>query len=228
MRKQLIYPLLSENIGINEDKPIHKTIVFIDIVKSSSKWLNKPEEMIKMIEDFTSIIDAKLNIYDGLTIKTIGDAFMFAFDSLEDAIKFAIDVQQYLIENPYEISGENLSLRIGICLGKVYEATSVIQNQNMKDYLGNTVNTASRVESKVCEEGDVAFTFLEEDKIDKKDIDLLLNDYETEVISFTNKGNEPKRSGRLLTNIQKHKVENIDELKGIGEIDVYKIQIYEE
>ncbi|MFW6281285.1 MAG: adenylate/guanylate cyclase domain-containing protein [bacterium] len=225
MRRQLIAPLLRESIGINEDKPVHKTIVFSDIVKSSSKWRDNPKEMIEVIENFTSVVDAKLNIYDGLTIKTIGDAFMFAFDSLKEAIHFAIDIQEYLLENPYEISGEKLLLRIGICAGDVYEATSVIQNENLKDYLGNTVNTASRIESKVCEEGDVAFTYLHEDEIDKEDIDTIIGEYETEVVSFTNDGNEIKRSGRLLTNIQRHKYEDVDELKGIDEIDVYKIQM---
>lgn len=217
--------LLKEDINIFENKNVEKAIVFSDIVKSASKWLNNPDEMIQVIEDLTDDIDSSLEKYDGLIIKSIGDAFMFAFNELDAAIRFSIELQEHLKENPYEIEGSTLDLRIGICYGNVYEATTTIQNQNMKDYLGNTVNTASRIESKVCEEGDVAFSFIGKTELNLTTVEDIFDKYDVEMISFTNEENEIHRSGRLINNIQRHTYKDTDELKGIGEIDVFKINI---
>ena len=74
------------------------------------------------------------------------------------------------------------------------------------------------------DEGDIAFGSLSND-IKKGEIDELLSEYKVEVISFNNKGDEVKRSSRLITEVQRQTYKNIKELKGVEKIDVYKVKI---
>lgn len=215
---------LNENIDIKK-KLINKTIVFSDIVKSSEKWLSSPDNMIDILENFSKKIDKYLEGTNGFIVKSIGDAYMFSFDSLYNAINFSIQLQKYLKENPYKIKNEAIDVRIGICSGQVYEAETEIQKNKLKDYLGNTVNTASRIESKVCENGDVAFSYMDDDEVNLDKINDLLEKYDVDVVSFTNTGDEILRSGRLIDNIQRYYYKNVDDLKGVDELNVYKIKI---
>jgi len=216
---------LTEKIEI-KDKPKEITILFMDLVKSSKKWTKNEKEMLTVLKDISILFDKFVNEYNGLIIKSIGDAYMIKFNNLVDSIEFSIFIQEYLNNNPIKVNNEKIIFRIGICQGEVYEITQDIQNFKLVDYLGNTVNTASRIESKVCDDGGVAFatTLNKKYKIDKK-IDKILKPYKVELITFSNKGEEHKRSYRILTDIQKHTFKHIDELKDIDNISVYKVKI---
>jgi len=216
---------VTESINIHENKTIDVAILFTDMVGSSKLWKESTSEMIIAIEEQSKLVDKISKKYNGLVCKTIGDAFMVSFKKLEDSIQCGIEIQKSLKSNPIKItSKKDTELRIGICFGPVYESTVHIQNVNMKDYFGNTVNTASRVESGVSEAGEVAFaiTSINADQIN---LDLLLKDYKVELISFTNKGDEVKRSNRTLSDLHRHIYKNIKELKGIDKIDVFKIKL---
>ena len=65
-------------------------------------------------------------------------------DSLFNAVKFSKEV--ILAEKAY-------NLRVGVCQGNMDQKTYRIQKVDLKDFFGNAVNTASRMESKVCEVG---------------------------------------------------------------------------
>jgi class 3 adenylate cyclase len=212
---------LNEKIYLKE-KTKKVCILFLDLVKSSDKWTNNEKEMLSVLKTISAMFDKQVDKYNGMIIKSIGDAYMIKFNTLKDGLEFALFIQNNLKENPIKIKKDNISIRIGMCYGDVYEITQDIQNYKLYDYLGNTVNTAARIESKVCEDGEIAFASTEELS---KDIEELLKDYKKELISFTNKGDEHKRSYRILNDIQKHIYKNIEELKGVDEIDVYKIKM---
>ena len=94
----------------------------------------------------------------------------------KQAIKCAEEIQEDLVENPLVINKSKIILRIGICQGPVMESKIKIQGKELIDYLGNTVNTASRMESKVSKEGGFAFASLsKEDEY----LDELLRDYKS-------------------------------------------------
>jgi len=179
--------------------------------------------MLSVLSDVSELFDTFVNDYNGLVVKSIGDAYMIKFDTLYDSVDFALHIQKELKDNPIKFKKKDIQFRIGICEGNVYEIEQDIQNFKLLDYLGNSVNSAARIESKVCEEGDIAFANMLNKK-DKK-LDELLSDYKVDMITFNNSGNEQKRSFRILSDIQKHIFKNVKELKGIDEIEVYKISI---
>ena len=128
-------------------------MVFTDVVGSSKLWSDDPQTMAIQLEAHHKLIDEISDKYSGWIVKTIGDAFMVYFepsrDSLVNALKFSKEV--ILMEKKY-------NLRVGVCLGNMEQKTYRIQNVDLKDFFGNAVNTASRMESKVSEAGGIAFT----------------------------------------------------------------------
>jgi class 3 adenylate cyclase len=135
-------------------------MLFTDVVGSSKMWSDDPQTMSIQLDKHFKIMDNLARKYGGFVVKTIGDAFMVYFPknekSLENAVDFAVEV----------IKIEELPLRIGICSGNMTAKKCRIQNVELVDFFGDVVNTASRMESKVAEQGGIAFTSV--DNIDNQ------------------------------------------------------------
>jgi class 3 adenylate cyclase len=83
--------------------------------------------------------------------------------TLRRAVEFAVAVQEDLRQNPILVGnqGDRIRIRIGIAYGAVYYRSSFIQrNIRVVDVFGNTVNTASRAESKVSQPDGFAFAIV--------------------------------------------------------------------
>lgn len=211
---------------INEDKKhgmsvVEKTILFTDVKDSSKHWAKDEERMFNVLQEHEKQIEKLSKQYKGEIIKSIGDAFMLSFNKIKDAIDFAIDLQKDLKNNPIKVGNKNLQLRIGICGGKMFKKSSKRQDKSMVDYFGNIVNLASRLESIVCDVGDVAFGYI--GKVE----DLKLDDYTVDVIDFKEncKIDSRKRSQRLLTDVHNYMCKNISQLKGVPSITAYKVKL---
>lgn len=210
-----------ENVE-GKNKP--KTIVFTDVVQSSKLWSDDPITMDKQLSEHFKLVDGIAKKYNGFVVKTIGDAFMVYFESNEsilDAIKFSIMV----------LKKEKLNLRVGISSGDMEERTYNIQNSNLRDFFGNTVNSASRLESKVSQPGGFAFAYESiSDELSEK-VKKLIDNFKYEKIEFSSncEGDKEeiqgKRSGRLLYDIQISKCTEIQKLKGIKELTAYSVKV---
>lgn len=140
-----------DELKVNTNLP---TMVFTDVEGSSKMWSDDPVKMMNQLEGHHSLVELTSEKYQGWIVKTIGDAFMVYFEpgpnSLLNALKFSKDL--LLNEKRY-------NLRVGICQGPMEEKTYRIQKVDLRDFYGNAVNVASRMESKVSEKaGTIAFS----------------------------------------------------------------------
>ena len=132
-----------------------KAIVMMDVCGSSKLWRRHPAKMSAHLDALFAHVQRRVKASDGVLVKTIGDAFMVAFDTLTTAVCFAVDFQ---ISWRQTVQGKLLRMRVGVAEGPVLIKSWPVQGcHGMVDYFGSTVNIASRLESHVSEQGGVAF-----------------------------------------------------------------------
>jgi class 3 adenylate cyclase len=135
------------------DKFPEATVLFADIVGfteiSSSV---PPEELVRMMNVIFSAFDRLTEKHGLEKIKTIGDAYMAVggvpvpdASHAEAAAEMALDMTE-LMERFATERGMPLSLRIGVNTGPVV-AGIIGEKKFIYDLWGDTVNTASRMES---------------------------------------------------------------------------------
>jgi adenylate cyclase len=129
------------------------SVLFADIegFTSLSRRMN-PHELVALLNRIFSMFDALAQALGLEKIKTIGDAYMVGAglphatpDHAERCFNMALGMMRILDEENAGID-EKLRLRIGIASGPVV-AGVIGQNKFIYDLWGDTVNTASRMES---------------------------------------------------------------------------------
>ncbi len=175
-------------------------IVFTDVKSSSKLWGTYPDEMLAALKKHEAIIVKYINKTDGFLVKTIGDAFMIKFGNLMNAIKFTIATQQHFKRRPIKFKGgeDILAIRIGIAYGEFSSRNVVMQDYKMKDFFGQTVNLASRMESKVSPVGGFG---LAAEGVDEKMLSYIEQFCTIDKITFKYKCDvkeQPIRSGRMV------------------------------
>jgi|GEM_PF-3366289 class 3 adenylate cyclase len=117
-------------------------IIFTDIVNYTETMQRDEQSALNMLDRKRRIVTPFIKINGGKKIKEIGDAFLIMFDSVIQASRCAIRIQQ-----EFEIEKiEDFSIRIGIHFGDV-------KIQPDGDILGSGVNIASRIHSLVKPKG---------------------------------------------------------------------------
>ena len=206
---------------------ITKGVMFFSDIKESSKmWANSPKDMmIALTEHFkrTIKISAKHN---GIIIKTIGDAFMIYFTEIENAVKAAMEIQSDLQDNPIKTKKKTIHVRIGICEGEMYEKKIVIQENTVKDFFGEAVNAASRLEHEVSDTNGIVFGSYISEFANKDILDTLSIRYHIDMIDYKHTcSKDVKRSGRMLTDEHRYFCSDISKLHGIDPIKVIKCNL---
>lgn len=128
-------------------------MVFTDVVGSSKLWSDDPASMATQLEQHHELIDSLAKKHKGWIVKTIGDAFMVYFEPSSTSLINALRFSKEAIEEE-----RKYNIRVGVCSGNMNNKTYSIQNVQLKDFFGNAVNTASRMESKVATPNGIAFT----------------------------------------------------------------------
>jgi len=112
-------------------------VLFADVCDSTALYDNLGDDPARqLIMRCINTMSAKIGIYQGTLIKTIGDEIMCIFPSAEAAFHAAC-AMQIAIENDRPLHGTSMHIRIGFNYG------DVIHEHN--DVFGNTVNVAARV-----------------------------------------------------------------------------------
>jgi class 3 adenylate cyclase len=128
-------------------------VLFCDVTNFTAYCDNhEPEDVVSRL-DALFVIFERIAAKHGLEkIKTIGDAYMAAAgvpsprpDHAEAVARMAIDIRDH-VEGHFDPDGNPLAIRIGIDSGPVV-AGVIGKTKFIYDLWGDTVNTASRMES---------------------------------------------------------------------------------
>jgi adenylate cyclase len=122
----------------------------------------------------------------GCLVKTIGDAVMAVFLAPEQAVKAAIEVQQYIEELNSGAESE-LIIKIGLHVGPAI----VVNSNDRLDYFGQTVNLAARIQGE-SQGNDI---ILSEECVNREEVRQVLQGVSLYQESFTTflKGIEEER-----------------------------------
>ena len=154
--------LQAEEAGDIQPPEGEVALVFTDIVRSTDLWEAVPEAMALGMDLHNKAIRRCLVRHRGYEVKTIGDAFMIAFQSPVDAVAFACETQEILAEEPWpeellqfpqsqhiaiggDVAFSGLRVRMGVHYGPVELEINPLTER--ADYRGGCVNKAARVES---------------------------------------------------------------------------------
>ncbi len=111
------------------------TFLFTDIAGSTRLWENNPEKMRPALELHDDILDRAIRGNNGYVFKTVGDAFLAAFQVPSDAVNAAIRSQQILQQTVW---GEApIRVRMSIHTGQV--------DLRSGDYYGVALSRAARM-----------------------------------------------------------------------------------
>ena len=109
------------------------TIVFTDIRASTSIWESAPDGMRAGLKIHNRVMREVMQVFGGYEVKTIGDAFMVAFETTAHGVSFGLQVHEKLreadwpaslLENapictPQDSLWSGLTVRIGVNTGPV-------------------------------------------------------------------------------------------------------------
>lgn len=147
-----IIPILKENRDVIAEQYHHTSILFADIVgftPFSSK--RSAHDVVEFLDEVFSHFDDIVEHHKLEKIKTIGDCYMVAAgvpkprsDHAEVLVDVAFEFREYIRSRLFK--DEQMAIRIGISSGPVI-AGVIGTKKFIYDLWGDTVNTASRMES---------------------------------------------------------------------------------
>lgn len=148
---QIAAQLKDEPGTIADDVP-SASVLFADVVGFTPMSASmSPAELVGVLDELFTVFDGLVTQLGLEKIKTVGDAYMVAAgvpearpDHAEAIAELALRIRDHVAANP--IRGRPISLRIGINSGPL--TAGVIGTHKFSyDLWGDTVNTASRMES---------------------------------------------------------------------------------
>ena len=171
-----IVPILKNEPRVIADHFDGASILFIDIVDFTPLSATMtPTELVALLNNVFSHFDLLVEKYGLEKIKTIGDCYMVASgvprtrtDHAQALIVMALEMRDFVSQNKF--NGHKLTFRIGLNSGPVV-AGVIGSKKFIYDLWGDTVNTASRMESH-GQEGSIQIT--------RATYELIKNDFECE------------------------------------------------
>src|SRR3954451_15092094 len=114
-------------------------IMFTDMVGYSALAQRDQQLGLDLLEEHRRLLREIFPRFNGIEIKTIGDAFLVEFGSALEAAQCAIEIQRTLAKRNHDVTSDRrIELKIGIHIGDVIHRDG--------DVYGDGVNIASRIE----------------------------------------------------------------------------------
>jgi PAS domain S-box-containing protein len=144
---------LKQRIGTIADEFAEVTVLFADIVGFTElSARSSPTELVRLLNTIFSEFDKLAELHELEKIKTIGDAYMVVgglpvskSNHAQSIAEMALDMQSAIADFRNK-TGKQLNIRVGINTGPVVAGVIGIKKFSY-DLWGDTVNTASRMES---------------------------------------------------------------------------------
>jgi adenylate cyclase len=133
---------MSNQTDIDEEHPRRlRAIMFADVVGYSRMMAMDEEDTSTRVAQLIKKSEELGVKYKGELVQARGDGLFFLFDSVVDAVHLATEVQKLAgMESKSLPDEKKVLLRIGVHMGDVIQVTN--------QYVGDSVNIASRIESK--------------------------------------------------------------------------------
>lgn len=156
-----------------------RTIMFSDLrgFTSMSESMT-PDEVMSILNKYLHVMSKAIRLNKGDINEYIGDAILAVFESPDDAVKAAIDMNEALVELHHDTSIDalaGLSQGIGLHTGPLVEGNIGEENRRLKRaVVGDTVNLAARIQDR-SRDGSHSFIFISQATKDKltKPVDLV-------------------------------------------------------
>lgn len=131
-------------------------LLFTDLVGSAALYSTHGDaQAFSLVHAHFTLLDDVVSEYDGVRVKTIGDALMAAFIEPAQALRAAVEAQHRFSAWARSLEMDSPpGLRVGLHWGP---ALAVHTDQAGLDYFGGTVNLAARCEG-VAQQGEVVLT----------------------------------------------------------------------
>ncbi|GAB4545803.1 MAG: LuxR family transcriptional regulator [Phycisphaerales bacterium] len=118
-------------------------LVFTDIQGSTEAWERLGDAYREVLDAHNAVMRDAIASCGGHEVKTEGDAFMIAFSSARDAVRFTIGAQEALARVLVPDTGEAVLVRMGVHIGEPICQADPITGR--MDYFGPMVNRSARV-----------------------------------------------------------------------------------
>jgi class 3 adenylate cyclase len=131
---------------------LERTILFMDI-RGFTRWseTRSPEEVVHMLNLYYETAEAGLNQQPVIKFKFSADEVMAIFPTVDDGLQAAFNLRAQINEL---LGSHELGAGIGLHCGPMVEGLLGSQEVKFYDVIGDTVNTAKRIESS-AESGEV-------------------------------------------------------------------------
>ena len=130
------YPFVSAE---NTEQRKLAAIMFTDMVGYSALSQRNDRLAQELLEEHRALLRPFFPRYNGIEVKTIGDAFLVEFHSALEAAQCAIEIQRTLAKRNHDVPADRrVEIKIGIHIGDVVHRGG--------DVYGDGVNIASRIE----------------------------------------------------------------------------------
>jgi len=129
-----------------------RTVLFMDI-RGFTNWSEKrlPEEVASLLNHYYLTIESVLNNYQVIKYKFTADEVMAVFLDADEAVHAACDLRENVMR---ALQKRELGAGIGVHTGLLVEGLLGGQKVRFYDVIGDTVNTASRIE-KISSAGEI-------------------------------------------------------------------------